>query len=76
MEKALKTKQEDEIQSPYFGQSSFCLFTATVCHLDSDKNLVKRLAAMDSGSSNHSRIAALTCINFVIKEFERHTNST
>ena len=31
---------------------------------------------MDSGSSNHSRIAALTCINFVIKEFERHTNST
>ena len=31
---------------------------------------------MISESSDHSRIAALTCIDFVIKEVERHTNFT
>ena len=31
---------------------------------------------MVSESSDHSRIAALTCIDFVIKEVERHTSLT
>ena len=64
------------MQSAYFGQSSFSLFTAAVYHLDSDRNLVKRPVAVVSESSDHSRIAALTCIDFVIKEVERHTNLT
>ena len=29
-----KNKQQDEIQSAYFGQSIFSLFTACVYHLD------------------------------------------
>ena len=71
-----KRKEQDEIQSAYFGQSSFSLFKAAVYRLDSDRNLVKRPAAGVSESIDHSRIAALTCINFVIKEVERHTNLT
>ena len=31
---------------------------------------------MVSESSDHSRVAALTCIDFVIKEVERHTSLT
>ena len=71
-----KNKEQDEIQSAYLGQSSLSLFKAAVYHLDSDRNLVKRPAAGVSESIDHSRIAALTCINFVIKEVERHTNLT
>ena len=71
-----KNKQQDETQSTYFGQSSFSLFTATVYHLNSDRNLVKRPVAVVSESSSHLRIAALTCIDFVIKEVERHTDLT
>ena len=47
-----------------------------VYYLDSDKNLVKRTVAMVSESSNHLQIAAITCIDFVIKEVEKHTNLT
>ena len=74
--KNYKNKEQDEIQSAYFGQSSFSLFKAAVYHLDSDTNLVKRPAAVVSASIDHWRIAALTCIDFVIKEVERHTNLT
>ena len=51
-------------------------FAAAVYHLDSDRNLVERSVAVISESSNHSQIAALTCIDFVIKEVERRTNSS
>ena len=42
-----------------------------VYHFDSDRNLVKRPVAVVSESSDHSRIAALTCIDFVIKVVEK-----
>ena len=71
-----KTKQQDEIQSAYFGQSTFSLFTACVYHLDSIGDLVKRPITVVSESSDHSRIAALTCIDFVIKEVEKHMKLT
>ena len=51
-------------------------FAAAVYHLDSDRNLVECSVAVVSESSNHSQIAALTYIDFVIKEVERRTNST
>ena len=57
-----------------FLQRLFTILTAAVYHLDSDRNLVKRPVAVVSESSDHSQIAALTCIDFVIKEVERHTN--
>ena len=47
-----------------------------VYHLDSDKNLVKSPVVVVSESSDHSWIAALTCIDFVIKEVEGLTNLT
>ena len=50
------------MQIVYFSQSSFS-------HLGSDRNLVKLPVAVVSESSDHSRIAALTCIDFVIKNF-------
>ena len=71
-----KNKQQDEIQSTFFSRSPFTLFTGAVYHLDSDRNLVKRLVAVVSESTNHSRIAALTCIDFMINEVERHTSLT
>ena len=46
----------------------------SVYHLDSDSYLVKRLVV--SEISDHSQIAALTCIDFLIKEVERYTNLT
>ena len=64
------------MQSLYFVKSSFSLFTATVYHLDNDRNLVKCPIPVNSESSDHSQIAGLTCLNFVIKEVERHTNLT
>lgn len=67
-----KNKQQDEIQSAYFGQSTFSLFTASVYHLDGSGSLIKRPIAVVSESSDHSRIAALTCIDFVVKEVEKH----
>ena len=54
------------IQSTYFGQSSFSLFTAAIYH----RNLVKRPVAVVSESSDHSRTVALTYVDFVTKEVE------
>ena len=71
-----KNKQQDEIQSAYFGQPSLSLFTACVYHLDSIGDLVERPITVVSESSNHSRIAALTCIDFVIKEVEKQMKLT
>ena len=71
-----KNKQQDEIQSAYFGLSTFSLFTACVYHLDSIGDLVKRPITVVSESSDYSRIAALTCIDFVIKEIEKHMKLT
>ena len=36
-----KNKKQDEIQSVYFGRSTFCLFNACVYHLDDDGSLIK-----------------------------------
>ena len=71
-----ENKQQHEIQSAYFGQSTFSLFTACIYHLDSIGDLVKRPITVVSESSGHSRIAALTCIDFVIKEAEKYMKLT
>ena len=66
-----KNKQQDEIQSPNLGQSSFSLFTTWVYHLDDSGFLIRRTITV-SESSDHSQIAPLTCIDFFIKEVEKH----
>jgi len=69
-----KNKQQNEIQSAYFGQSSFSLFTACVYHNDDNGNLVKRPICVVSESNDHSRAAALTCVDIVVKEVEKHVH--
>ena len=66
-----KNKQQNEIESAYFGQTSFSLFKACVYYVDEKNSLVKRPVCFASESSDHSRAAALTCIDLVIKEIEK-----
>ena len=66
-----KNKQQNEIQSAYFGQTSFSLFTACVYYVDEKKSLGKRPVCVVSESNDRSRAAALTCIDLVIKEIEK-----
>ena len=39
--KSYRNKQQDEIQSTSFGQSTFSLFTTFVYHLDDSKSLIQ-----------------------------------
>lgn len=65
-----KNKQQDEIQSAYFGQNSFSIFTASVYYKDSEE-VVKKPMTIISESSDHSRIASMSCINMLIEEVEK-----
>ena len=47
------------------------MFTACVYYVDEKKSLVKRLVCVVSESNDHSRAAALTCIDLTIKEIEK-----
>ena len=58
--------QQDEIQSAYFGNSTVCGYI-----LNNGRELSKRSVAVVG--SDHSRIAALTCLDVVLKEIEKET---
>ncbi|XP_066932919.1 glutamic acid-rich protein-like [Clytia hemisphaerica] len=68
-----RNKQQDEIQSAYFGQSSFSIFTACAYYKadNSDDPLVKRSLTIVSESSDHSRVASMSCVKMVIEEIEK-----
>ena len=55
---------------------TFILFPACVYHPNNNGDLIKRPIAVVSESSDHSRIGALTCIDFVIREVEKHITLT
>ena len=57
--------QQEEIQSAYFGHSTFSIFTACCYLKGEDGKLVNENVAVVSEASDHSRIAAFTCINKV-----------
>ena len=65
--------QQDEIQSAYFGNSTFSIFTTCDYILNNGRELSKRSAAVVGESSDHSRIAALTCVDMVLKGIEKQT---
>ena len=65
--------QQDGIQSAYFGNSTFSIFTACGYILDNGRELSKRFVAVIGESSGHSRIATLTCLDMVLKEIEKET---
>ena len=68
-----RNKQQDEIQSAYFGQTSFSIFTACVYHKANNgaDTVVKRPMTIISESSDHSRIASMSCIHMIIEEIEK-----
>ena len=57
--------QRDEIQSAYFGNSTFSIITASSFILNNGRELSKCSVAVVGESSDHSRIAALICVNMV-----------
>ena len=64
--------QQDEIQSAYFGNPTFSIFTAC-CYtksLDNDESLKKDSMVVISESREHNRAAALTCLQKVIMKAE------
>ena len=70
-----KNVQQNEIQSAYFGNSIFSIFTAccyTKSLIDNGDGLKKDSVVVISESKDHNRIAAaLTCFKKVIEEVER-----
>ena len=66
-----KNAQQDEIQTAYFGHQAFSMFTACCYTRDSEGELKKHCFVIISDSSDHSRIAAHTCISRVVRELKR-----
>jgi len=64
-----KNSQQNEIQSAYFGNSTFSIFTA-FCYTKYDGELKKDSIVVISESKEHDRAAALTCLKKVIEKAE------
>ena len=62
-----ENKQQHEIQSAYFGQTTFSIFTACCYLRDSEDNLVSESITVTSELPDHSRAAAITCVSKVIE---------
>ena len=61
-----KNKQQNEIQSAYFGQTCFSIFTAC-CYLKSPEgDLVKDSVTIVTESADHSRATAFSCVSKVV----------
>ena len=66
-----KNSQQNEIQSAYFGNSTFSIFTAC-CYTKSLDNggLKKDSIVVVNDSKEHNRAAALTCLKKVVEKAE------
>ena len=53
-------QEQGQIQSAYFGQQTFSIFTAC-CYLRFDGQIINENVTITSEASDHSRIAALSC---------------
>ena len=64
--------EQDEVQSAYFGEQNFSIFTSCSYYRDSGKdNLTKVPMAVISESNDHSRIAAFSYIVTIIDELKK-----
>ena len=61
-----KDEEQDEIQSAYLGHNSFSIFTACCYTRGIDGTLLKENFTVTSEATDHSRIAAFSCINLII----------
>lgn len=71
-----ENKQQSEIQSPYFGHTTFSIFTACCYTRDSNGQIQKHNIALVTEASDHSRIAAHTLIIRVIEEVKLRVGFT
>ena len=63
-----KSKDQNEIQSAYFGQSTFSLFTACPYYRCQERNTIKTMpTTVTSEASDKSRMASMTCVSKVIE---------
>ena len=67
-----ENKQLSEIQSAYFGHTTFSIFTACCYTRNVDGEIQIHNIALVTEASDHSRIAAHTLIVRVIEEVKRH----
>ena len=68
--KSYKNAEQNEIQSGYFGHSCFSIFTACCYYRTEEGDLMTHPATITSESRNHSRIAAFSCVNNILKVME------
>ena len=62
-----KSQQQNEIQSAYFGHSTFSLFTACVYYRSTDDGEVNKIPmTVTTEASDKSRITAISCVNLAI----------
>ena len=64
-------KQQNEIQSAYFGNDCFSIFTACCYLRDAGGKLINENVMVISEASDHSKIAAFSCVSNVF-QFVRH----
>ena len=70
--KNYKDKEQDEIQSAYFGHNSFSIFTACCYTRGIDGTLLNENFTVTSEATDHSRIAAFSCINLIKDSLQNH----
>ena len=68
-----ENKQQREIQSAYFGHTTFSIFTACCYLRDVENKVISESVTIASELSDHSRAAAITCILKIIDHLrEKH----
>ena len=66
-----KDKEQDEIQSAYFGHNSFSIFTLCCYTRGIDGTLSNENFTVTSEAIDHSRIAAFSCVNLIIDSLQK-----
>ena len=66
-----KDKEQHEIQSAYFGHNSFSIFKACCYTRGIDGKLLNENFTVTSEATDHSRIAAFSCINLIIDSLRK-----
>ena len=72
--KNYKNSGQNEIHSAYFGHSCFSIFTACCYYRTEEEELMTYPITITSESSDHSRIAAFSCVNKMLKVMEERIN--
>ena len=70
-----KDKEQDEIQSACFGHKSFSIFTACCYTCGIDGTLLNKNFTVTPEATDHSRIAAFSCINLITDSLQKKFSS-